>query len=86
MFRMPGQKDSTDRCLTRRIQMIRCFYSGKRTTAKRVAAQIITKELDDIMYWDRWEDMHMTPKDKDKIMAELNTYLREIRNFVDPFG
>ena len=66
--------------------MIRCFYSGKRTTAKRVAAQIITKELDDIMYWERWEEEEMTPKNKDKIMAELNNYLREIREFVDPFG
>ena len=65
--------------------MIRCLYTGRRTTAKRLAAQIITKELDDIMYWDRWEEEEMTPKNKDKIMAELNTYLREIREFVDPF-
>ena len=65
--------------------MIRCLYTGRRTTAKRLAAQIITKELDDIMYWDRWETEEMTPKDKDKIMVELNTYLREIREFVDPF-
>jgi hypothetical protein len=85
MFKTQGQRASLKVLFTRRIQMIRCFYSGKRTTAKRVAAQIITRELDDIMYWDRWEDMHMTPKDKDKIMVELNTYLREIRNFVDPF-
>jgi hypothetical protein len=65
--------------------MIRCRYTGRRTTAKRLAAQIITKELDDIMYWDRWEEEEMTPKNKDKIMAELNNYLREIREFVDPF-
>lgn len=65
--------------------MIRCLYTGRRTTAKRVAAQIITKELGDIMYWDRWEEEEMTPKDKDKIMVELNTFLGEIRNFVDPF-
>ena len=65
--------------------MIRCLYTGRRTTAKRLAAQIITKELDDIMYWDRWETDEMTPKNKDKIMVELNTYLREIREFVDPF-
>jgi hypothetical protein len=65
--------------------MIRCLYTGRRTTAKRLAAQIITKELDDIMYWDRWEEEEMTPKNKDKIMAELNNYLREIREFVDPF-
>tara|TARA_R110002126_G_scaffold288476_1_gene442229 strand:- start:37 stop:192 length:156 start_codon:yes stop_codon:yes gene_type:complete len=51
-----------------------------------MAAQIITKELDDIMYWERWEEEEMTPKNKDKIMAELNNYLREIREFVDPFG
>jgi hypothetical protein len=54
--------------------MIRCLYTGRRTTAKRLAAQIITKELDDIMYWDRWEEEEMTPKNKDKIMAELNNY------------
>jgi hypothetical protein len=66
--------------------MIRCLYTGRRTTAKRLAAQIITKELDDIMYWDRWEEEEMTPKNKDKIMVELNNYLREIREFVDPFG
>ena len=66
--------------------MIRCRYTGRRTTAKRLAAQIITKELDDIMYWDRWEEEEMTPKNKDKIMVELNNYLREIREFVDPFG
>ena len=65
--------------------MIRCRYTGRRTTAKRLAAQIITKELDDIMYWDRWEEEEMTPKNKDKIMVELNNYLREIREFVDPF-
>jgi len=65
--------------------MIRCLYTGRRTTAKRLAAQIITKELDDIMYWERWEEEEMTPKNKDKIMAELNNYLREIREFVDPF-
>jgi hypothetical protein len=65
--------------------MIRCLYTGRRTTAKRLAAQIITKELDDIMYWDRWEEEEMTPKNKDKIMVELNNYLREIREFVDPF-
>jgi hypothetical protein len=65
--------------------MIRCRYTGRRTTAKRLAAQIITKELDDIMYWERWEEEEMTPKNKDKIMAELNNYLREIREFVDPF-
>jgi hypothetical protein len=65
--------------------MIRCLYTGRRTTAKRLAAQIITKELDDIMYWDRWETEEMTPKNKDKIMVELNNYLREIREFVDPF-
>lgn len=66
--------------------MIRCLYTGRRVTAKRMAAQIITKELDDIMYWERWEEEEMTPKNKDKIMAELNNYLREIREFVDPFG
>jgi len=66
--------------------MIRCLYTGRRTTAKRLAAQIITKELDDIMYWERWEEEEMTPKNKDKIMVELNNYLREIREFVDPFG
>jgi hypothetical protein len=65
--------------------MIRCLYTGRRTTAKRLAAQIITKELDDIMYWERWEEEEMTPKNKDKIMVELNNYLREIREFVDPF-
>ena len=65
--------------------MIRCLYTGRRVTAKRMAAQIITKELDDIMYWERWEEEEMTPKNKDKIMAELNNYLREIREFVDPF-
>ena len=65
--------------------MIRCLYTGRRTTAKRLAAQIITKELDDIMYWDRWEEEEMTPKNKDKIMAELNKYHQEIRAFVDPF-
>ena len=65
--------------------MIRCLYTGRRTTAKRLAEQIITKELDDIMYWERWEEEEMTPKNKDKIMAELNNYLREIRTFVDPF-
>ena len=65
--------------------MIRCLYTGRRVTAKRMAAQIITKELDDIMYWERWEEEEMTPKNKDKIMAELNNYLREIRTFVDPF-
>ena len=65
--------------------MIRCLYTGRRTTAKRLAAQIITKELDEIMYWERWEEEEMTPKNKDKIMAELNNYLREIREFVDPF-
>jgi hypothetical protein len=65
--------------------MIRCRYTGRRTTAKRLAAQIITKELDDIMYWERWEEEEMTPKNKDKIMVELNNYLREIREFVDPF-
>jgi hypothetical protein len=36
--------------------MIRCRYTGRRTTAKKLAAQIITKELDDIMYWECWED------------------------------
>ena len=66
--------------------MIRCLYTGRRVTAKRMAAQIITKELDEIMYWERWEEEEMTPKNKDKIMAELNNYLREIRTFVDPFG
>ena len=66
--------------------MIRCLYTGRRVTAKRMAAQIITKELDDIMYWERWEEEEMTPKNKDKIMVELNNYLREIREFVDPFG
>ena len=66
--------------------MIKCRYTGRRTTAKRLAAQIITKELDDIMYWERWEEEEMTPKNKDKIMVELNNYLREIREFVDPFG
>ena len=66
--------------------MIRCRYTGRRTTAKRLAAQIITKELDDIMYWECWEEEEMTPKNKDKIMVELNNYLREIREFVDPFG
>ena len=66
--------------------MIRCLYTGRRVTAKRMAAQIITKELDDIMYWERWEEEEMTPKNKDKIMAELNNYLLEIREFVDPFG
>lgn len=66
--------------------MIRCLYTGRRVTAKRMAAQIITKELDEIMYWERWEEEEMTPKNKDKIMAELNNYLREIREFVDPFG
>lgn len=66
--------------------MIRCLYTGRRTTAKRLAAQIITKELDEIMYWERWEEEEMTPKNKDKIMVELNNYLREIREFVDPFG
>jgi len=65
--------------------MIRCLYTGRRITAKRMAAQIITKELDEIMYWERWEEEEMTPKNKDKIMAELNNYLREIRTFVDPF-
>lgn len=65
--------------------MIRCLYTGRRITAKRMAAQIITKELDDIMYWERWEEEEMTPKNKDKIMAELNNYLREIRTFIDPF-
>lgn len=65
--------------------MIRCLYTGRRVTAKRMAAQIITKELDEIMYWERWEEEEMTPKNKDKIMAELNNYLREIRTFVDPF-
>ena len=65
--------------------MIRCLYTGRRTTAKRLAAQIITKELDDIMYWDRWETEEMTPKNKDKIMAELNNFHQEIREFVDPF-
>ena len=65
--------------------MIRCRYTGRRTTAKRLAAQIITKELDDIMYWECWEEDEMTPKNKDKIMVELNNYLREIREFVDPF-
>ena len=65
--------------------MIRCLYTGRRVTAKRIAAQIITKELDEIMYWERWEEEEMTPKNKDKIMAELNNYLREIRTFVDPF-
>ena len=65
--------------------MIRCLYTGRRTTAKRLAAQIITKELDDIMYWECWEEEEMTPKNKDKIMVELNNYLREIREFVDPF-
>jgi len=65
--------------------MIRCLYTGRRVTAKRMAAQIITKELDEIMYWERWEEEEMTPKNKDKIMAELNNYLREIREFVDPF-
>ena len=65
--------------------MIRCLYTGRRTTAKRLAAQIITKELDEIMYWERWEEEEMTPKNKDKIMVELNNYLREIREFVDPF-
>jgi hypothetical protein len=65
--------------------MIRCRYTGRRTTAKRLAAQIITKELDDIMYWECWEEEEMTPKNKDKIMVELNNYLREIREFVDPF-
>ena len=66
--------------------MIRCLYTGRRVTAKRIAAQIITKELDEIMYWERWEEEEMTPKNKDKIMVELNNYLREIREFVDPFG
>ena len=66
--------------------MIRCLYTGRRVTAKRMAAQIITKELDEIMYWERWEEEEMTPKNKDKIMVELNNYLREIREFVDPFG
>ena len=66
--------------------MIRCLYTGRRVTAKRMAAQIITKELDEIMYWERWEEEEMTPKNKDKIMAELNNYLLEIREFVDPFG
>jgi len=65
--------------------MIRCLYTGRRVTAKRMAAQIITKELDEIMYWERWEEEEMTPKNKDKIMVELNNYLREIREFVDPF-
>ena len=65
--------------------MIRCLYTGRRVTAKRMAAQIITKELDEIMYWERWEEEEMTPKNKDKIMAELNKYLSEIRTFVDPF-
>ena len=65
--------------------MIRCLYTGRRITAKKMAAQIITKELDEIMYWERWEEEEMTPKNKDKIMAELNNYLREIREFVDPF-
>jgi hypothetical protein len=65
--------------------MIRCRYTGRRTTAKKLAAQIITKELDDIMYWECWEEEEMTPKNKDKIMVELNNYLREIREFVDPF-
>jgi hypothetical protein len=65
--------------------MIRCRYTGRRTTAKRLAAQIITKELNDIMYWECWEEEEMTPKNKDKIMVELNNYLREIREFVDPF-
>jgi hypothetical protein len=65
--------------------MIRCRYTGRRTTAKRLAAQIITKELDDIMYWECWETEEMTPKNKDKIMAELNNFHREIREFVDPF-
>jgi len=66
--------------------MIRCLYTGRKVTAKRMAAQIITKELDEIMYWERWEEEEMTPKNKDKIMVELNNYLREIREFVDPFG
>ncbi len=66
--------------------MIRCLYTGRRTTAKRLAAQIINKELDAMMYWDLWEEEEMTPKNKDKIMVELNKYHQEIRKFVDPFG
>jgi len=39
-----------------------------------------------MMYWERWEEEEMTPKNKDKIMAELNNFHMEIRKFVDPFG
>lgn len=66
--------------------MIRCLYTGKRTTAKRRAAQIINEELNAMMYWDCWETEEMTPKNKDKIMAELNKYHEEIMKFVDPHG
>ena len=65
--------------------MIRCLYSGRRTTAKKLAAQLINEELNTMMYWDRWETDEMTPKNKDKIMVELNNFHREIREFVDPF-
>lgn len=65
--------------------MIRCLYTGSRITPKKMAAQIIRKELDDIMYWDCWEEEGMTPKDKDKIMVQLQKYLWEIGEFVDPF-
>lgn len=65
--------------------MIKSLITGKRTTAQKIAAEIIHYELQDILYWERWETEEMTPKDKDKIMAELNAYIRRIDERLDVF-